>query len=260
VSTFAIDDAARFRVRPPPALRSERYTHDYDEVKRVGDTKAAESDRPKDRADVARFYEPDWIVPIYFSAARQVSQAQGKTLAENARSFALLGMAIYDAMVACFDSKYFYDYWRPVTAIHLGHTDGNHDTDADANWAPFVFTPPFPSYPSGHAAFGGAAQRVLEHIYGVDGHTITLVSPFVPDVVLHYTNWKQITDDINDARIYGGVHYRFDQEEGAHQGCKVGHYVLRHWLQPVDHDAQQEAFAECAIRSDEVGQEPAEQE
>ena len=209
-------------MRPPPALRSARYTRDYDEVKRVGDV--ASSERPKDRADVARFYEPDWIVPIYFSAARQVSLAQGKTLAENARIFALLGMAIYDAMVACFDSKYFYDYWRPVTAIHLGHTDGNHETDADANWAPFVFTPPFPSYPSGHASFGGAARHVLERIYGADGHAITLVSPFVPDVVLHYTSWKQITDDIDDARIYGGVHYRFDQEEAARQGRRVGAY------------------------------------
>jgi hypothetical protein len=231
VSTFAIDSAALFRVRPPPALRSEHYTRDYDEVKRVGDV--ASSERPKDRADVARFYEPDDIVPIYFSAARQVSLAQGKTLAENARIFALLGMAIFDAMVACFDSKYFYDYWRPVTAIRLGATDGNRETDADTDWAPFVFTPPFPSYPSGHASFGGAARRVLERMFGADGHAITLTSPLVPDVVLHYTNWKQITDDIDDARIYGGVHYRFDQEEAARQGRKVGRYVLRHWLRPV---------------------------
>ena len=235
VNTFAIDSAARFRVRPPPALRSARYTRDYDEVKRVGDI--ASRERPQDRSDVARFYEPDDIVPIYFSAARQVSLAQRKTLAENARIFALLGMALFDAMVACFDSKYFYDYWRPVTAIQQGHTDGNPDTDADAHWAPLVFTPPFPSYPSGHASFGGAARRVLEHMYGADGHAITLASPLVPDVVLHYTSWTQISDDINDARIYGGVHYRFDQEAGARQGRKVGRYVLRHWLRPMDQPA-----------------------
>ncbi len=233
VTPFAIDSAARFRVPPPPSLLSARYTRDYDEVKRVGDRDSSDSDRPKHRADVARFYEPDAIVPIYFSAARQVSLAQRKTLAENARTFALLGMAIFDAMVACFDSKYFYDYRRPVTAIHLGATDGNPRTDADANWAAFVFTPPFPSYPSGHASFGGAARRVLERMYGRDGHAITLASPLVPDVVLHYTSWKQITDDIDDARIYGGVHYRFDQEEAADQGRRIGKYVLRHWLRPV---------------------------
>jgi hypothetical protein len=231
VTPFAIDSAARYRVPPPPALRSERYARAYEEVKRVGDV--ASRERPKDRADVARFYAPDDIVPIYFSAARQVSLAQGKTLAENARIFALLGMAIFDAMVVCFDSKYFYDYWRPVTAIRLGHTDGNRHTDADTTWAPFVFTPPFPSYPSGHASFGGAARRVLERVYGKDGLAITLTSPEVPDVVLHYTSWKQITDDIDDARIYGGVHYRFDQEEAARQGRKVGRYVLRHWLRPL---------------------------
>jgi hypothetical protein len=250
VVPFAIDSAARFRVRPPPALRSERYTRDYAEVKRVGDV--ASSERPQDRADVARFYEPNAIVPIYFSAARQVSQAQGKTLSENARIFALLGMVIFDAMVACFDSKYFYDYWRPVTAIRLADTDANRHTDADANWAPLVFTPPFPSYPSGHASFGGAARRVLQRVFGKDGHAITLTSALVPDVVLHYTSWKQITDDIDSARIYGGVHYRFDQEEAARQGRQIGRYVLRHWLRPVHgHRAQRDASVDGAIRSDE---------
>ena len=78
-----------------------------------------------------------------------------------------------------------------------------------------------------------AARRVLERMFGADGHVITLTSPLVPDIVLHYTSWKQITDDIDDARIYGGVHYRFDQEEAARQGLKVGRYVLRHWLRPV---------------------------
>jgi hypothetical protein len=233
VMPFAIESAARFRVHAPPALHSARYARDFAEVKRVGDRDSSASERPKDRADVARFYEPPVIVPIWFSAARQVSLAQGKKLAENARTFALLGMSIFDAMVACFDSKYFYDYWRPVTAIQLGHTDGNRDTDTDANWAPFVFTPPFPSYPSGHASFGGAARRVLERVHGKDGHTIRLASPLVPDVVLHYTSFEQITDDINDARVFGGVHYRFDQEEGARQGRHVGTYVLRHALRPA---------------------------
>lgn len=256
VRPFAIDSTARYRVPPPPALRSERYTRDYEEVKRVGDM--ASRERPQDRTDVAHFYEPDGIVPIYFSAARQVSVAQGKTLAENARIFALLGMALFDAMVVCFDSKYFYDYWRPMTAIRLGHTDGNRRTDADPNWTPLVFTPPFPSYPSGHASFGGAARRVLERVFGKDGLAITLASPEVPDVVLHYASWQQITDDIDDARIYGGVHYRFDQEEAARQGRKVGRYVLRHWLRPLHrHPDHRDGFVDDASHSDEGVQEPA---
>ena len=232
VTPFAIDSAVRFRVRPPPALHSHRYTLDYNDVKKVGGMDSR--DRPKDRADVARYYAISEPVDIYFPAARQVSLAQGKTLAENARIFALLGMAIFDAAVACFESKYFYDYWRPVTAIHLGDQDGNRNTHADARWANFVPTPPFPSYPSGHASFGGAARRVLERVFGADGHAVTLANPLVPDVVLHYTNWKQITDDIDDARVYGGVHYRFDQEAGAHQGRRLGAHILRNALRPVD--------------------------
>jgi hypothetical protein len=218
-------------VPPPPSLRSHRYTHDYNDVKKVGGVDS--TDRPKDRADVARFYAVAEPVDIYFLAARQASLAQGKSLSENARIFALVGIAIFDAAVACFDSKYFYDFWRPVTAIHLASSDGNDNTDADANWAPLVFTPPFPSYPSGHASFGGASRRVLERMFGKDGHAITLSHPQVPDVVLHYASWKQITDDVNDARVYGGVHYRFDQEAGAQQGRRIGAYILRYQLRPV---------------------------
>ena len=235
VKTFAIESGAQFRVPPPPALKSERYTRDYKEVKKVGEVNSTA--RPPDRADVARFYAANDAVQLYYPAARQASRAQGKTLAANARSFALLSMAMFDAAVACFDSKYFYDFWRPVTAIREGDRDANPRTREDLNWASFVPTPPFPSYPSGHASFGGAARRVLERMFGAGGHAITLASPLVPDVVLSYTTWKQITDDVNDARIYGGVHYRFDQEEAARQGRRVGRYVLRHWLRPKNRRA-----------------------
>src|SRR5439155_13263564 len=101
-------------------------------------------------------------------------------------------------------------------------TDSNRKTDADPNWLPLIVTPPFPSYPSAHASAGGAARRVLERVYGKAGFTITLVSPTAPSVVLHYSAWKQITDDIDDARIFGGIHFRFDQEAGTNQGCRVG--------------------------------------
>jgi hypothetical protein len=234
---FGIRDGAQFRLRPPPALGSRRYTRDYEEVKRIGDVDSAE--RPQDRTDVARFYAVTDALPVYYPAARQVSREQGKTLSENARIFALLGITIYDAVIAVFDSKYFYNFWRPVTAIRAGDRDGNRHTQIDPNWAPLVFTPPFPSYPSAHGGVGAAARRVLEHEFGADGHTITLSNPLLPDVVLHYTAWRQITHDIDEARIFGGIHYRFDQEEGARQGRKVGRYLLRHLLRPVhrhEHD------------------------
>jgi hypothetical protein len=231
VTTFGIKNGAQFRLGPPPALYTGRYARDYNEVKKFGDVNSTE--RLQDRTDVARFYGVTDVVPLYNPAARQVSKAQGKTLSENARIFALLNMAMFDAAVAVFETKYFYNLWRPVTAIRAGDKDGNRRTDPDPNWLPLVVTPPFPSYPSGHAGIGGAARRVLESVFGADGHSIVLTNPLIPEVVLHYTSWKQITDDIDDARVFGGVHYRFDQEAGARQGWQVGGYVLRHKLTPV---------------------------
>jgi hypothetical protein len=228
---FGINHGAQFRVSPPPSPLSDKYVRDYREVKEAGD--ARNNGRPPDRAAVARFYEVTDAVPIYFPAARQVSAAQRRTVAENARIFALLGMAICDGAIACFESKYFYNYWRPVAAIRAGDTDGNDRTPPDAGWQPMVFTPPFPSYPSGHASFGGAARRVLEHVFGEDGHDITLRNALAPEVVLHYTAFEQITDDIDDARVYGGVHFRFDQEAGARQGKRVGDAILKHALRPL---------------------------
>jgi hypothetical protein len=231
VATFGIEQGAQFRVGPPPALHSGTYARDYNEVKAVGDVHSTE--RPRDRTDISRFYEVTDAVPLYNPAARQVSQAQGKTLSQNARIFALLTMAIFDAAIAVFDSKYFYNFWRPVTAIRAGDTDANRQTERDPHWQSLVFTPPFPSYPAGHGGFGAAARRVLEHVFGPDGHSITLTNPLLPDVVLHYTSWEQITDDVTDARIFGGVHYRFDMEAAARQGRRVGAYILRHKLRPV---------------------------
>jgi hypothetical protein len=190
-------------------------------------------DRSVDRTSVARLYAAAGPERIYFPVAQQVSAAQGKSLSENARLFALLAIAIWDSSVACFDTKYHHNFWRPVSAIRAAEADGNQKTGADPDWAPLVFTPPFPSYASGHATFAGAARVVLERVFGEDGHSITLTHPLTPDVVLQYTTFKQITDDIDDARIYGGVHFRFDQEAGAHQGRLVGDYILRHKLRPV---------------------------
>jgi hypothetical protein len=230
VTTFAIRNGQQFPLEPPPSLRSTRYARDYNEVKRMGERNA--SARTPHQADIAKFYAVTDGIPLYFIAARQVSEAQHKTLSENARIFALLGMAIFDGAVACFDTKYSYNLWRPVTAIRAADRDGNRETQPDPEWLSFVETPPFPSYPSGHAAFGAAARRVLEHEYGAAGHSITVTNPLLPDVELHYSSWKQITDDIDDARVFGGVHFRFDQEAAASQGRRVGNYVLKHQLRP----------------------------
>lgn len=231
VATFVIRNAREFRSAAPPALRSKRYTRDFTEVKRVGEAHSTE--RPEDRTQVARFYDATDADGIYYPAARQLLATRSRTVSENARLFALLAISIWDTAVACFETKYHFNIWRPVTAIREANSDGNHRTESDPNWLSAVFTPPFPAYPSGHASFGGAARAVLETEFGPGGHAITLSNPAVPDIVLRYETFKQITDDIDDARIYGGVHYRFDQEAGALQGKRVGEYVLRHALRPA---------------------------
>jgi hypothetical protein len=136
-----------------------------------------------------------------------------------------------------FETKYHYNLWRPVTAIRAGGIDGNRKTDPDGGWLPLIVTPPFPSYPSAHATVSGAARAVLERAFGKHGHAITLTNPGLPGIVLDYTTWEEITADIDDARIYGGIHFRFDQEAGAHQGRRVGRYILRHYLRSaLDHE------------------------
>jgi len=230
VTPFGIQSGDQFRSDPPPALTRARYTRDYNEVKDVGGMNSTE--RPPDRAVVAQFYAfapPNLWNPI----ARQVAAAQGTSLSENARAFALLNMAMSDAAVATFDTKYHYNFWRPETAIRAGDTDGNPRTDPDPTFVPFGPTPCFPGYPSAHATLSNAAREVLERIYGRRPHSITVSSPVLPGVILNYTRFREITEDIDDARVYGGIHFRFDQEAGADQGRRVGRYVYQHNLCPA---------------------------
>jgi hypothetical protein len=228
VTPFGLMEGSKFRAPAPPALFTEKYADDYNEVRLLGSLDSPF--RPQDRTDVALFYAATTPVQAWNSVARQVSLAEGKTLSENARIFALLAMAIGDASIAVFDTKYHHDLWRPVTAIWGGDIDGNPQTQADPSWIPLIPTPPFSSYASAHATLSGAARVVLERNFGVYGHAITLTDAGLPGIVLNYTDFRQICDDIDDARIYGGIHFRFDQEAGVLQGKLVGNYILTHHL------------------------------
>jgi hypothetical protein len=231
VTPFGLASRDQFRSNPPPAPTSGRYWRDYDEVKEVGDVNSAA--RPQDRADVARYFAATSAMNAWNQAAVQVSAAQGRSLSHNARTLAILNMAINDGLIASMDTKYFYHFWRPVSAIRAGDTDDNPRTDPYPGYTPFIATPAFPSYPSAHASASYAAREVLERIYGSRRQSITLSNPAVPEVILNYTRFSQITDDIDDARVYGGIHFRFDQEAGARQGRQVGKYVDKHHLRGV---------------------------
>jgi hypothetical protein len=221
---------ARFAPAPPPALTSKRYANDYDESKRVGDVNSTPTERPKDRADVARFYAVSSPSFVFNLVARQVAAANQSSLSENARVLALLNMATNDSLVVSFWTKYHYNLWRPETAIREGDLDGNRRTDGDPFFEPYVLTPCFPSYPSNHGSAGSSAAEVLRHVYGEGEHSIIMTNPAVAGVTLRYTRFDQITSDISDARIYGGIHFRFDQEAGAELGRDVGAYVYKHNL------------------------------
>ncbi len=228
VTPFGIRNAQDFFLPPPPALTSERYAKTYNEVMTVGDVNSAE--RPQDRADVATFFAATSPTQAFNQAARQAAQQQGRSLSENARALALVNTAINDSLVASFLNKYHYNFWRPETAIRTGDTDGNRKTEANPNFQPFITTPCFPSYPSNHGSAANAAAVILRRLYGEDGHEITLSNPAVPTITLQYHSFGEITDDISDARVYGGIHFRTDQDAGAQLGRAVGRFVYKHNL------------------------------
>jgi len=234
VTPFGIASASNFLLDPPPALTSDRYARAYREVMTVGSVDSTQ--RPPDRANVALFYAASSPTQVFNQAAEQVALEQGRSLSENARALALINMAMNDSLVASFFNKYYYNFWRPETAIHAGATDGNPKTVGDPRWAPFIVTPCFPSYPSNHGSAGNGATEVLRRLYGEDGHSIRLTNPAVPNITLQYTSFKQITDDISDARVYGGIHFRTDQVAGAHLGRAVGRTVYNHNLRPEHGD------------------------
>jgi hypothetical protein len=230
---FGIDSSSQFRSAPPPRLRTGRYARDYNETKDVGDTNGAF--RPGHRADVARYFAAASAIHAWSQAASQVMTQKVTSISENARTLALIAIAVSDGLVSSLETKYHYNFWRPSTAIGAGDTDGNKKTAADPGWTPFIGAPCFPSYPSAHASASYAARKIAEEILGGGGHSITLSHPNAP-VTLSYTRFSEITDDIDDARVYGGIHFRFDQAAGAVQGRAVGAYVCQNNLRPIGGD------------------------
>lgn len=230
VTPFAIRRGDQFRSEPPPALKGWRYARDFKEVQMVGARDSGE--RPEDRAIVARLYAAVGDAMLWNPIAAQLAEARRSSLSQNARTLALLNMALSDAGVAVMDTKYHYNFWRPETAIHGAGSDRNDRTEPDPSFEPFIVAPCFPSYPSGHASTSYAAREVLERIFGSRRHDIVVSSTAEPGLTRTYTRLREITSDIDDARVYGGIHFRFDQEGGAEQGRGVGSYVYANWLRP----------------------------
>jgi hypothetical protein len=238
VTPFGIADATAYLLSPPPSLGSQQYTKDYYEVMTVGSSSS--TDRPLDRAEVARLYAASSPGLVLSMAARQISAAKGLSPSENARALALIMMGINDSLVASFYNKYHYNFWRPETGIRNGASDDNKKTDGDAGFTTFIPTPCFPSYPSNHASGTGGGLEVMRRLFGAAGHNITIANN-VPAlgslpataITLNYSQLKAIADDVDDARVYGGIHWRFDQDGGNVLGRAVATAVVKGNLRPV---------------------------
>ena len=238
VQTFFLHAASQFRPGPPPELMSPQYTRDFNEVKEIGS--ATSSTRSQAQTDLARF----WVATApqnWNPAARQVAVARGLTLSQNARLFAVLNLAGADAFIACWDAKFTYNQWRPVTAIRAADTDGNPETVADPEWTPLLVTPPFPDYIAGHATYAGAAKAVLKHIFGKSPAVVmNLTSATAPGVIETYTTFDDIAEGVVNARVWGGIHWRTSTVEGERVGERVGRLAVLHFLRPKGEDHNNE--------------------
>ena len=234
ITPFGLARPDQFRSPPPPPLTSAEYRRDYNEVKLMGGSHSSE--RPVDRTNMARFAAMTSPVMLCNSIAVQLATAQMPSLSENARTFALLNMAIADATIAVFDSKYFYHLWRPVTAIRAGNMDPNPKTEGDPTFNTLITTPPYPAYPSGYGGLAAAGRYILERAFGSTQHVIKLSLPTLPGVMLEYTKIRDLTDDIADARVYAGIHFRFDQNEAEVLGLNVAQYVKQNNLRCARED------------------------
>lgn len=228
VAPFGIVHASQFRGEPPPALTSGEYARDFNEVLLLGDVDSPY--RSQHYADVARIYAVQPPHQGWNSVARQIGNTRNDDITDTARTLALLNMSLADAHITVFETKYHYRTWRPETAIPRAGEDGNPGTTPSA-FSPFITTPCFPGYASAHGAGAGAASRILWKAYGRH-HIVTNSHPSVPGVVLTYYDLLDIVKAVSDARVYGGIHFRFDQDAGEEQGKAIAQWNLDHRLRP----------------------------
>jgi hypothetical protein len=240
VTPWAMTSPSEFRnTIGPPALTSAEYTAAFNQIKVIGS--ATSTLRTQDQSDIAQYWagQAGTSTPIghWNRIAQTVSQSQGKTLEENARMFALLGMTQADALISAWDNKYLYNHWRPVTAIREAATDGNPDTAPDANWSSFITTPNHPSYVAAHGTISGASGAVLADFFGTDNIVFTSSAEgfAVPDRT--FTSFSQASAEAAISRLYGGIHWSFDNADGLAGGRKLGHAVYARELQPIPEPA-----------------------
>jgi len=224
VTPWIMERGTQFRPAPPPQLTSAEWARDYNEIKDVGGKKSTQ--RTREQTDVARFWTitgpQSWDVIV-----RQWAAAPERTLGQNARLFALVEMAAADAYIAVFDAKYTFNFWRPITAIRNGDIDGNDATVREPDWEPLVDTPLHPEYPCAHCITSAAAATVLQSEFGKGLiPVVTMTSPTAPGVERKWTSIQDWADEVSEARICGGLHYRNSTVVGKSMGRQIGELTV----------------------------------
>jgi len=235
VTPWGIPSAAQLRPDPPPIPASAEYTAAYEEVRLLG--RVDSPLRTPEQTQIALFWADGggtatppghWIV-----IAQGVSSSQHLTLIQNARLFALVGIAVADAGIVAWDAKYHYNDWRPITGIQKADTDGNPNTPQDTTWSPLIATPPFPSYISGHSTFSSAAARILALFLSTDTFSFSTTSDGLPGVQRSFTSFSQAAAEAGQSRIYGGIHWQYDNQAGLAAGRAIAEQVFYDVLTPL---------------------------
>ena len=221
--------AAQFRPGPPPALTSDAWARDYNEVRSFGAKNSTR--RSAEQTEIARFWEYS-LPAIYHGVVRSVAQVPGRDMTQNARMFAAVAQAMDDAMISVFEAKYHYNFWRPATAIRNGDIDGNDATQREASWTSFIDAPMHPEYPSAHSILAAAVGTVLKAEIGKGPMPVlTTTSPTAKGASRRWTNLDDFTREVGDARIYEGIHYRTSTDVGIAMGKQIGALTVEKFLQ-----------------------------
>src|SRR5262245_23883378 len=228
---WAMSTGSQFRPGPPPGLTTERWARDYNEIKTLGAKNSTQ--RTPEQTALAKFWEAT-APNVYWPVARSVAVAPGRDLTANSRLLAIAAMAMDDGLIAVFDAKYTYNFWRPVTAIRNGDADGNDATERDPSWTPFIDTPMHPEYPCAHCIVAGSLGAVLRAELGSGPIPNLSAASYTAGGAVR--TWKTVDDFVQEvavARIYDGVHYRNSTEVGAAMGKQIGELAVKSFPKPL---------------------------
>ena len=229
VKPFALLNPSQFRPGPPISLKSGEWATDYNELREFGSKASAR--RSPNQTETARFWlmvGPDAYHPI----ARQLVNAKQMSVVDSARLMTLVAIALNDAYIAVLDAKYHYNFWRPITAIRNGDIDENLATERDATWQPIDLTPMHPEYPCAHCIASGTVAAVVDAVFGTaDIPEVAMRSPTAPGVTHRWANTAALAEEVANARIWAGFHYRFSTRAGTQMGRRLGEYVVKSVLQ-----------------------------